>query len=179
MRCELHPYRLCRDDGLLHKIVRELGVYPRSADYDDALQEARIQFILAERAFNPAVGVPWSNYLAITVRRALWRWLTVKRRNGLTRVGDRKCRWDEVPKTTSFDGNRENMPEPESRPDDTLDRAEERERVRLLVSKMPPRMKRICRRYMKGDSFRTIGARIGMSHEMVRKIIQGCRYRFE
>lgn len=59
-------------EGVIRRLVRSLGLNPRHADYDDALQEGRMRAWLAEPKFNGHGDR--TQFVALCVRRHLAQW---------------------------------------------------------------------------------------------------------
>lgn len=162
-----HPLRvarLCAENDRLAcwAVGKFLGLYA-GADHDDALSEARVALRRAAEAHSAFRGVPFGTYAAFCLERHLRHYWTRVQKRGFKEVGTRKVRV-----------RRLGAPDRDALPvrDDPLarvERADEAERVRAAVGKLPPDLQEVVRRrFFAGESLTNTGAAFGVSKEAAR-----------
>ncbi len=143
----------------VHKHARKsLGV-----EYDDAVQNASLSFLLALRQWTPEGG---ANVRTFASNYLWWR------RAYLKKLQSRQVRTVSIETPIDEDGTslRDVLGSPATQEDEAI-RAQELRSAKAEIAKLPPRTQKLLRlRFEKGWTLARIGKQLGLSRERIRQI---------
>jgi RNA polymerase sigma factor (sigma-70 family) len=147
------------DDRIAKWYMRnKSGISAKSADYDDALQEARIALVRAAEKFSEQVGAKWMHYACVCIRRQIALWMRREARRGFLFRG-RGNKFDNLPNQEPLS---EALASRRAAPESATDLADTIATISRAVGGLPQRLRDVAARRVAGLTPTEIAAELSM-----------------